>query len=229
MRIGVWTAVVLLGIGASALGAQTQTQSQQPAAPASQMGGMDMGTGGADKPDAAKPGSMKMDHSMGMGNMGGMGHEMKMDRCPMMNPAAEKPPAGALRVVFAGKSADWTVAALAALPHITVSVFNSHAKANRTYSGVPLVALLTPLGVPSDPHGKDLRLYLVAEGTDGYMAVYSVAEANPDVHEATVLVADTMDGKALAESGPFQLVATADKRPARWVRNLALIRVLPAE
>jgi hypothetical protein len=38
-----------------------------------------------------------------------------------------------------------------------------------------------------------------------------------------------MDGKALAGTGPVQLVATGEKRPARWVRNLVAIRVKTAE
>jgi hypothetical protein len=43
------------------------------------------------------------------------------------------------------------------------------------------------------------------------------------------MVADTLDGKPLADNGPLQLVATGEKRPARWVRNLAAVRVLTAE
>jgi len=138
------------------------------------------------------------------------------------------PPAGPLKVVFGDKSAEWTGAALAALPHKTITVFNVHAKANQTYSGVLLMDLLTPLGVPAMQHGNDLRLYLVAEGSDGYKAVYSVAEVNPDLHDGTVIVADAMEGKPLP-GGALQLVATGEKRPARWVRSLAAVRVLAVE
>ena len=138
-------------------------------------------------------------------------------------------PAGPLKVTFGDKSAEWTSATLAALPHKTITVFNEHAKANQTYSGVALIDLLKPLGVPDKPHGKDLRLYLVAEGSDGYEAVYAVAEANPDLHDGAVIVADTMDGKPLADSGPLQIVSTDEKRPARWVRNLVAIRVMAAQ
>jgi len=38
-----------------------------------------------------------------------------------------------------------------------------------------------------------------------------------------------MDSKPLAETGPLQLVLTGEKRPARWVRNLAAIQVHLAE
>jgi hypothetical protein len=138
-------------------------------------------------------------------------------------------PAGPLKITFEDKSADWTPATLAALPHKTITVWNEHAKASQTYSGVPLIDLLKPLGVPEKPHGKEFRLYLVAEGSDGYQVVYSMGEVTPDVHDGTVMVADTLDGKALADSGPLQLVLTGEKRPARWVRNLVTIRVRTAE
>lgn len=43
-------------------------------------------------------------------------------------------------------------------------------------------------------------------------------------------MADTMDGKSLdANTGPFRLVVTEDKRPARSVRNLVSIEVKSAE
>jgi hypothetical protein len=136
--------------------------------------------------------------------------------------------AAPLKITFGDKSAEWTPATLAALPHQTLTVYNEHAKASQAYSGVPLIDLLTKLGVPDKPRGKDFRLYLVAEGSDGYQVVYSIGEVTPDVHDATILVADALEGKALAGSGPLQLVATGEKRPARWVRNLVAIRVLTA-
>jgi hypothetical protein len=156
--------------------------------------------------------------------MGGTGSE------PMSNVTAQvAPPAGPLKITFGDKSTEWTPATLAPLPHTTITVYNEHIKANQTYSGVPLASLLTSLGVPAKPHGKDFKIYLVAEGSDGYEVVYSIGEVSPDVHDGTVLVADAVDGKPLGNTGPVQLVATGEKRPARWVRNLVAIRVLTAE
>jgi hypothetical protein len=148
-----------------------------------------------------------------------------------MSHATGKPsvPAGPLKITFGDKSADWTPATLAALPHVSLTVYNEHSKANETYSGVPLISLLTPLGVPDKPRGKDFKLYLVAAGSDGYEVVYSLGEVTPDVHDGTVLVADSEDGKPIAGSGPLKLVATGEKRPARWVRNLVAVRVLAAD
>src|ERR1035438_1734361 len=78
---------------------------------------------------------------------------------------------------------------------------NVHAKASQTFSGVPLIDLLIRLGVPDKPHGQELRLYLVAEGADGYQVVYSVSEVSPDVHDAIILVADSLDGEPIAANG----------------------------
>lgn len=135
---------------------------------------------------------------------------------------------GPLKIAFGDKTAEWTPSTFAALPHITLTAYNEHVKANQTYSGVPLIELLKKLGVPDKPRGKDFRLYLVAAGSDGYQVIYSVAEVNPDVHDGTVIVADAMDGKPIGDDGPFKLVAAGEKRPARWVRNLVGIAVLTA-
>jgi len=139
------------------------------------------------------------------------------------------PSAGPLKIAFGDKSSEWTAATLAGLPHKTITVYNEHAKANQTYSGVELIDLLKPLGVPEKPRGKDFQLYLVAEGSDGYQVVYSIGEITPDVHDGTVIVADALEGKPIGETGPLQLVLTGEKRPARWVHNLVAIRVRTAE
>jgi hypothetical protein len=152
--------------------------------------------------------------------------DMHMHEMPAKNATA---PAGPLHLSFGDKHAEWSPTTLAPLPHITITVYNEHAKVNQTYSGVPLATLLTRLGVPESPHGKDFRLYIVATGSDGYQVVYSLGEVLPSVHDGTVIVADTMDGKALQAAGPLQLVATGEKRPARWVRNLTTIQVRSIE
>jgi hypothetical protein len=153
--------------------------------------------------------------------VGGSGHSMDMGKATVT--------AGPLKITFGTKSSEWTPAKLAALPHKTITVYNEHAKTNQTYSGVDLIDLLKPLGVPEKPRGKEFLLFLVAEGSDGYKVVYSLGEVTPDVHDATVMVADTLDGKPIADDGPLKLVASGERRPARWVRNLVAIRVQPAE
>jgi hypothetical protein len=109
-----------------------------------------------------------------------------------------------------------------ALPHITISVHNSHSNATETYSGVALDTLLAKVNAPlgKDLHGEALACYLVASGSDGYSVVLSLAEVDSSFHGGQVLVADTRDDRPLADSGPFELIVSDDKRPARWVHNL---------
>ena len=112
-----------------------------------------------------------------------------------------------------------------ALPHASITVHNAHTNADETYSGVPLAVLLAKLDAPLGEHlrGKALANYIVASGSDGYSVVVSIAEADPSFHGGDVLVADRRDGQPLAKSGPFQLIVSDDKRPARWVHNLVSI------
>lgn len=111
------------------------------------------------------------------------------------------------------------------LPHISATVHNSHTNASETYSGVPLATLLAKMNAPlgKELHGEAMTSYVVATGSDGYSVVLSLAEVDPSFHEGQVIVADTRDGQALGKSGPFQLIVTDDKRPARWVHNLETI------
>lgn len=148
---------------------------------------------------------------------------------PMGEMHKPAPPAGPLKITYGDQSAEWAPAKLAALPHTSITVYNEHAKATQTYSGVPLIDLLAKLGVPDKPRGKQFRIYVVAVGSDGYEVVYSLGEVSPDVHDGTVLVADSQDGKPIADDGPLKIVLTGEKRPARWVRNLAAVKVLTAE
>jgi hypothetical protein len=124
-----------------------------------------------------------------------------------------------------------SAAELKAAPHISVTIHNPHTNADETYSGVRLSDLLAKIGAPlgAELHGKALASYIVAAGSDGYKAVLALGEVDPSFHPGEVLVADTMDGKPLdAHSGPFKLVVTEDKRPARSVRNLVSIELKSA-
>jgi hypothetical protein len=137
-----------------------------------------------------------------------------------------------LKFVVNGQGQSISAADLRTAPHHTVTVHNPHTNADETYSGVPLIDLLAKQGVPHghDLRGKALSEYIVATGSDGYKAVLALAEADPEFHPGEVLVADSIDGKPLdAKTGPFRLVVTEDKRPARSVHSLVSIEVKSAE
>ena len=116
---------------------------------------------------------------------------------------------------------------LAKLPRASVETSNDGITVR--YEGVWLHELLKKAGAPggSELRGKALASYLLVSATDGYQAVYSLAEVDPMFTDNQVLVADSADGKPLTGAhGPFRLVAPKDKRGARSVRMLAKIEVV---
>jgi hypothetical protein len=147
------------------------------------------------------------------------------------HPHAPTQPSTSLVLTVDGKATALSVAQLAEMPQTTITVHNEHTKADETYSGVLLGVLLAKYGLPVDKttHQKMLRSYLVAEGTDKYWVLYSATEVESSEHNGTVMVATSMDGKPLGEDGQFKLVASEDKRPQRWVRNLSALTVKSAE
>jgi DMSO/TMAO reductase YedYZ molybdopterin-dependent catalytic subunit len=121
-----------------------------------------------------------------------------------------------------------TIADLKKMPRKTLSVVNPHDKKTEVYEGVLLEEILRKAGVPQGEHlrGASLATYVTAEASDGYRAVFSLAELDSGVLDSEIIVADTMDGATLnASLGPFRLVAPHEKRPARWVRMLTSITV----
>jgi hypothetical protein len=132
---------------------------------------------------------------------------------------------------YDGKTLNFTPEEFAALPHKSVAVFNAHSKTNETYSGVVLADLLGKAGVPlgESVRGKLFMIGVIAEGTDHYSVLYSLAEVDPAIHTGDVIVADSVDGKKLGTDGAFRMVSSEDRRPARWVRNLTSISVVKVE
>jgi DMSO/TMAO reductase YedYZ molybdopterin-dependent catalytic subunit len=114
------------------------------------------------------------------------------------------------------------------MPRKSVST-RDHAGEMHQYDGVPIGAVLAKAGVPQGAalRGKSMALTVIAEGTDGYRAIFSLAELDDDFAAETVLIVDSTDGQSLApDQGPIRLVVPGDKRPARWVRMLKSLTVV---
>ena len=91
------------------------------------------------------------------------------------------------------------------------------------YTGVSLWDLLQEAGVKNTA-GKNndkLRKYVVATGSDGYDAVFSLTELNPEFGDEIVLVAYSKDNEQLPPNeGMARVVIGTDKRRGRLVSNL---------
>ena len=150
----------------------------------------------------------------------------------MMDHSRPTTPSTLLKITgLDGKSITLSPEEFAALPHKTVSVFNSHSKANEKYSGVALTDLLAKVKVPlgENIRGKVFLTGIIAEGTDNYSVLYALAEVDPSIHAGDVIVADSVDEHKLEKDGAFKMISTEEKRPARWVRNLTSITVIDAK
>ena len=138
-------------------------------------------------------------------------------------------PAAAQSLVLkgpAGQSRTLPLAELAAMPHQTVTM-TDHGH-TRSYSGVPVSALLALVGAPQGEalHGKAISDLVVVSAADGYRVLLALAETDPVMRSEQVIVADQADGAPLdAHEGPLRLIVEGDKRPARSAREVQSIKV----
>ena len=100
--------------------------------------------------------------------------------------------AGAVKQTLALTAAD-----LAKMPRAAATMKNDGVEVS--YEGVWLHEVLKAAGVPggTELRGKALTIFVVAEASDGYQAIFSVAELDPAFADNQVLLADKADGKAL--------------------------------
>ncbi len=97
------------------------------------------------------------------------------------------------------------------------------------YSGTPLIEVLKAGGLLlSGMAGirEIVTMTVAVEATDGYRALFSLAEFDPELTDRVILLADTKDGGPLpAREGPFRIIVPGEKIPARWVRQVRAITV----
>jgi hypothetical protein len=116
---------------------------------------------------------------------------------------------------------------LARLPPHSVTV-QEHGKSIK-YEGVLLRDVLARAGAPFGEQlkGKALSSYMLATARDGYAVVFTLTEMDPAFSEGDLLLADKANNAPLPENqGPFRIIATHDKKPARSVRMLERIDVV---
>ena len=137
-------------------------------------------------------------------------------------------PSRSLVMTAGGKATTLTPTDLQAMPQRTLVVHNGHSNVDETYSGVGLNDLLAKFGLTLEGGGAKTvyRSYVRAEGTDGYWVLYSASELEPGLHTGDAIVAISLNGKPLEADGAFKMVAAAEKRPARWVRNLKALTIV---
>jgi DMSO/TMAO reductase YedYZ molybdopterin-dependent catalytic subunit len=146
-------------------------------------------------------------------------------------PASPAVDAAATTLIIGGdvaKPLTLTPAEIKTMPRTTVTVDSEDGR-KVSYEGVLVGELLKRAGAPvgRDLTGKAIATYVRASATDGYQVVFSIAELDPAFTANEIIVADTVDGKALPDQqGPLRIVAPHDSHASRWVRMLQRIDVV---
>lgn len=128
----------------------------------------------------------------------------------------------------------YTLATLEALPAITetVTYLAGGAPVTATFTGVSIWTLLTDAGLVTNPAIKNqlLQYYLLATGSDGYEAAFSLGELDPKFGGtgAPDLIAYMVNGALLGPDGFARVVVPGDDFGGRYVSNLVSLQVLDA-
>ena len=96
------------------------------------------------------------------------------------------------------------------------------------FKGVALIELLEKAGVTTGAklRGENLAKYILIQAADGYEAIYSLPEIDPEFTDQVILLATEKDGQPLGNGeGPFRIIAPNDKKQARWIREVRSIKV----
>lgn len=121
---------------------------------------------------------------------------------------------------------DFNLSALQALTPVTHTVANGD-----VYTGVSLWGLLNDVvGIDTDPAVRNdlLGMYVVATGSDGYKAAFSLGELSPSFGNNPYMIAYQLNGVDLTFNGFARVVVPGDVRNGRWVSNLIGLEVFHA-
>lgn len=104
----------------------------------------------------------------------------------------------------------------------------THDGVEATFAGVELREVLKLVGVKfgKEAKGSHLNSFLIVEAADNYRVVFAMSELEADLTDKVILLADLRDGKQLSkEEGSLRLVVSDEKKQARWVRQVIVLRV----
>ena len=138
-------------------------------------------------------------------------------------------PASLQLVSESGVITEITIDSLRRLPQVELRG-RIHDSPELVFKGPSLDAVLALAGAPQghDLRGPALRFVVLAEARDGYAVVYSLAELSPDLGARRGIVAVEQNGQPLNDKdGPLRIVLEGEQRPARWIRQLERLRIVP--
>ena len=121
-----------------------------------------------------------------------------------------------------------TAEVMKGLKHVQLDA-KAHDEKIHHYSGVLLSDILTKADaiMGDGARKKVLTSYVLISAADNYKIIYALPEIDPALMDKTVLLADQVDGKPLSAAvGPYQVIATGEKKHARWIRQVKDIKLV---
>jgi DMSO/TMAO reductase YedYZ molybdopterin-dependent catalytic subunit len=128
----------------------------------------------------------------------------------------------------------YTLSSLEALPATTetVTYISAGTPVTAMFTGVSLWTLLTDAGIVTNPAIKNdiLNYYVLATGSDGYEAIFSLGELDPMFGGtgAPDLIAYAVNSGSLGSDGFARVVVPGDNFGGRYVSNLVSLQVIGA-
>jgi hypothetical protein len=120
------------------------------------------------------------------------------------------------------------------LPVLTenVTYISAGNAVNATFSGVSLWAFLNNAGLRTDPYQSKNHLdeYVLATGSDGYKAVFSLGELDPSFggQPTNSLTQDLIAYTGANSDGAFRIVVPDDIKGSRYIANVVSLEVIAA-
>jgi hypothetical protein len=136
--------------------------------------------------------------------------------------------AATLQVSFRDKKVSLDASELGKLPVTEVDASDHQTK--HRYSGVLVRDILGLVGAPFGDalRGKALGLVVRITANDNYTVVFALAEFDPGFSDRSIILAEQQDGQPLPDNAaPFRVVVPGDSHPARWIRQVKSIEVIP--
>jgi hypothetical protein len=121
-------------------------------------------------------------------------------------------------------------AEIEALPRVKVNA-SEHSNAVN-FEGVSLKSVLEKAGITfgESMKGKRLTNCLLVEAADGYRVVIALPELDPGFTDKQIVLAFQRDGKPLGDKeGPYRIVIPEEKRMARWVRQVTILKIVEVQ
>jgi hypothetical protein len=121
-------------------------------------------------------------------------------------------------------------AEIEALPRVKVNASEHSNPVN--FEGASLKSVLEKAGITfgESMKGKRLTNCLLVEAADGYRVVIALPELDPGFTDKQIILAFQRDGKPLGDKeGPYRVVIPDEKRMARWVRQVTVLKIVEVQ